>query len=66
VPAARAKSKLAFVTCVWVIVCTVAEILAGRGVKLWINPSHNVSGDTTVKPWLEEALAGHKQRIAGV
>jgi uncharacterized phosphosugar-binding protein len=59
-------STMAFVTCVWMTVCTVAEILADRGVKLYINPSHNVPGDTTAKERLEEALAVYKQRIAGV
>src|SRR4029077_6325296 len=31
-------STMAFVTCVWMTVCTVAEILADRGVKLHIHP----------------------------
>src|SRR5207245_8946053 len=31
-------STMAFVTCVWMTVCTVAEILAGRGMKLFIHP----------------------------
>jgi uncharacterized phosphosugar-binding protein len=59
-------STMAFVTCVWMTVCTVAEILADRGVKLYINPSHNVPGDTTAKQRLDEALAEYKRRIAGV
>jgi uncharacterized phosphosugar-binding protein len=59
-------STMAFVTCVWMTVCTVAEILAGRGVKLFINPSHNVPGDTTAKDRLDAALAEYKKRIAGV
>jgi uncharacterized phosphosugar-binding protein len=59
-------STMAFVTCVWMTVCTVAEILAGRGVKLYIHPSHNVPGDTTAKERLESALAEYKRRIAGV
>jgi hypothetical protein len=57
---------MAFITCVWMTVLTVAEILAGRGVKLHIHPSHNVPGDTTARQRLEEALAAYKERIAGV
>jgi uncharacterized phosphosugar-binding protein len=59
-------STMAFVTCVWMTVITVAEILAERGVKLYIHPSHNVPGDTTAKERLEEALFEYKKRIAGV
>jgi uncharacterized phosphosugar-binding protein len=59
-------STMAFVTTVWMTVTTVAEILAGRGVKLFIHPSHNVPGDTTARERLEEALAEYKKRIAGV
>jgi uncharacterized phosphosugar-binding protein len=59
-------STMAFITCVWMTVTTVAEILAERGVKLYIHPSHNVPGDNTAKERLEEALAVYKQRIAGV
>ena len=59
-------STMAFVTCVWMTITTVAEILAGRGVKLFIHPSHNVPGDTTARDRLDEALAEYKQRIAGV
>ena len=59
-------STMAFVTCVWMTVTTVAEILADRGVKLYIHPSHNVPGDDTAKQRLEEALAEYKKRIAGV
>ena len=59
-------STMAFVTCVWMTVTTVAEILAERGVKLHIHPSHNVPGDTTAKQRLEEALAEYKKRVAGV
>jgi len=59
-------STMAFVTCAWMTVCTVAEILADRGVKLYINPSHNVPGDTTARQRLDEALAEYKRRIAGV
>lgn len=59
-------STMAFITCVWMTVTTVAEILAERGVKLYIHPSHNVPGDETAKERLEEALAVYKERIAGV
>jgi len=59
-------STMAFVTCVWLTVTTIAEILADRGVKLFIHPSHNVPGDTTAKQRLEEALAEYKKRVAGV
>jgi len=59
-------STMAFVTCVWMTVTTVAEILAERGVKLYIHPSHNVPGDDTAKLRLDEALAEYKRRIAGV
>lgn len=59
-------STMAFITCVWMTVTTVAEILADRGVKLYIHPSHNVPGDTTAKQRLDEALAEYKLRIAGV
>ncbi|HZW39864.1 MAG: sugar isomerase domain-containing protein [Syntrophothermus sp.] len=59
-------STMAFVTTVWMTVTTVAEILADRGVKLYIHPSHNVPGDTTAKERLDEALAEYKKRVAGV
>lgn len=59
-------STMAFVTCVWMTVTTVAEILAERGVKLHIHPSHNVPGDTTAKERLEDCLHEYKKRIAGV
>jgi uncharacterized phosphosugar-binding protein len=59
-------STMAFVTCVWMTVTTVAEILAERGVKLYIHPSHNVPGDTTAKERLDAALGEYKKRIAGV
>ncbi len=59
-------STMAFVTSVWMTVTTVAEILADRGVKLFIHPSHNVPGDTTAKQRLEEALAEYKKRVAGI
>jgi len=59
-------STMAFVTAVWMTVTTVAEILAERGVKLYIHPSHNVPGDTTAKDRLSEALSEYKKRITGV
>lgn len=59
-------STMAFVTTVWMTVTTVAEILAERGVKLFIHPSHNVPGDSTATERLEQALAEYKIRIAGV
>lgn len=59
-------STMAFVTCVWMTITTVAEILAERGVKLYIHPSHNVPGDTTARERLNDALAEYKKRIAGV
>ena len=59
-------STMAFVTVVWMTVTTVAEILAERGVKLHIHPSHNIPGDTTARERLDEALAQYKRRIAGV
>jgi len=59
-------STMAFVTCVWMTVITVAEILVERGVKLYIHPSHNVPGDTTARERLETALSEYKKRIAGV
>src|SRR5436190_9583537 len=59
-------STMAFVTAVWMTITTVAEILADRGVKLYIHPSHNVPGDTTAKERLDEALLEYKKRIAGV
>jgi uncharacterized phosphosugar-binding protein len=59
-------STMAFVTVVWMTITTVAEILAERGVKLYIHPSHNVPGDTTAHERLDAALAEYKRRIAGV
>lgn len=47
-------------------VCTVAEILVDRGVKLYIHPSHNVPGDTTAHERLDATLAEYKRRIARV
>jgi uncharacterized phosphosugar-binding protein len=57
-------STIAFVTAVWMTIATVAEILADRGVKLYIHPSHNVPGDTTAKERLDEALKEYKRRVA--
>ncbi len=59
-------STHAFVTAVWMTITTVAEILADRGVKLHIHPSHNVPGDTTAQDRLDEALAEYKKRVSGV
>lgn len=59
-------STMAFITCVWMTVTTVAEILADRGVKLYIHPSHNAPGDNTSKQRLDDALSEYKRRIAGV
>ena len=57
-------STMAFVTAVWMTVTTVAEILADRGVKLFIHPSHNIPGDSTSKQRLADALNEYKRRIA--
>lgn len=59
-------STMGFITAVWMTVTTVAEILAERGVKLFIHPSHNVPGDTTARERLSDALAEYKRRVAGV
>jgi uncharacterized phosphosugar-binding protein len=59
-------STMGFITTVWMTVTTVAEILADRGVKLYIHPSHNIPGDTTAHQRLEEALDTYKKRIRGV
>jgi len=59
-------STMAFTTCVWMTITTVAEILADKGVRLYIHPSHNVPGDKTAKIRLDEALAEYKRRIADV
>ena len=59
-------STMAFMTTVWMTVTTVAEILADRGVKLFIHPSHNVPGDSTSKQRLADALGEYKKRITGV
>jgi uncharacterized phosphosugar-binding protein len=59
-------STMAFVAVVWMTITTVAEILAERGVTLYIHPSHNVPGDTTAHARLDSALHEYKRRIAGV
>ena len=59
-------STMAFVAVVWMTITTVAELLAERGVRLYIHPSHNVPGDTTARERLDAALAEYKRRIAGV
>ena len=59
-------STMGFITAVWMTITTIAEILADKGVKLYIHPSHNVPGDTTAKERLTEALEEYKKRIAGV
>jgi len=59
-------STMAFITVVWMTICTVAEILTDRGVRLYIHPSHNIPGDATALERLNEALAEYKRRIAGV
>lgn len=58
-------STMAFVTTVWMTIANTAEILADRGVKLYIHPSHN-AGDNNAKERLTEALTEYKQRIIGV
>ncbi|MDR1743824.1 MAG: sugar isomerase domain-containing protein [Dysgonamonadaceae bacterium] len=59
-------STLGFVTLVWMTVTTCAEILADRGVKLFIHPSHNVPGDTTAHERLDACLAEYKRKVASV
>ena len=59
-------STMAFVTTVWMTITTIAEILAERGVKLFIHPSHNIPGDATAQDRLNEALAEYKKRVANV
>ncbi|NDV81227.1 sugar isomerase domain-containing protein [Bacteroides sp. 51] len=56
-------STLAFVTMVWMTITTVAEILAERGVHLYIHPSHNVPGDTTARERLDAAINEYKRRV---
>jgi uncharacterized phosphosugar-binding protein len=59
-------STIGFVTVVWMTITTVAEILAERGVRLYIHPSHNIPGDTTARERLDQALLEYKRRIAGL
>lgn len=59
-------STMGFITTVWMTVTTVAEMLAERGVKLYIHPSHNIPGDTTAHERLNDALGEYKKRITGV
>lgn len=59
-------STMAFVSVVWMTITTVAELLAARGVRLHIHPSHNVPGDTTARERLDAALAEYKRRMTGV
>ena len=55
-------STLSFVTMVWMTITTVAEILADRGVHLYIHPSHNVPGDTTAHERLDAAIAEYQRK----
>ena len=59
-------STLSFVTLVWMTITACAEILADRGVKLYIHPSHNVPGDTTAHERLDACLAEYKRRVATI
>lgn len=59
-------STHAFVCTVWMTICTVAEILVERNVKLHIHPSHNIPGDTNAAERLDAALAEYKRRLVGV
>lgn len=59
-------STMAFITLVWMTVTTVAEILADRGVKLHIHPSHNVPGDTTAHDRLDACIDEYKKRVVGI
>ena len=56
-------STMGSVTLVWMTICTVVEILEERGVKIFINPSHNVPGDTTAQQRLDEAIDEYKRRL---
>ena len=44
-------------------ITTVAEILADRGVHLYIHPSHNVPGDTTAHERLDAAIAEYQKKV---
>ena len=59
-------STMAFVTIVWMIITTVGDILSGRGVKLYIHPSHNVEGAGGTLERLDEALREYKKRVSKV
>ena len=59
-------STVAFVTTVWMTMCTIAEILADRGVHLYIHPSHNVPGDTTARERLDECVKEYRKRVIGL
>ena len=56
-------STLSFVTMVWMTITTVAEILAARGVHLYIHPSHTVPGDTTAHERLDAAIAEYQRKV---
>ena len=56
-------STMGSITLVWMTICTVVEILEERGVKIYINPSHNVPGDTTAQQRLDEAIDEYKRRL---
>ena len=56
-------STLSFVPMVWMTITTVAEILADRGVHLYIHPSHNVPGDTTAHERLDAAIAEYQRKV---
>lgn len=58
-------STMAFITTVWMTMCTIAEIMADRGEKLYIHPSHNVPGDTTAHERLAECIKQYKERVKG-
>lgn len=59
-------STMCFVTLVWMTVTTCAGILAERGVKLHIHPSHNVPGDTTARERLDGCIEAYKKRTFGL
>jgi len=56
-------STIAFVSLVWMTITTVAEILAEKGIKLFIHPSHNQPGDNTAHKRLDDALNEYKRRL---
>lgn len=56
-------STMGAITLVWMIICTVVEILEERGVKIYINPSHNVPGDTTAPERLDAAISEYQKRL---